>query len=172
MKTWIGLLFYSSCLNIVLAQGTLVFEAYPTRPGLFFPAYAVFTLDGNVLDYDYLAPFGDDIAQIRGPGIAHGDQEAPVLFELNLIYCDPPLLPGHLGGCFYEGTLTLSDNQMTELISGQWYMKSFVSHNPAYFTEGQIVLVPEPVLSIWIAAGALFVVTFAKARRLNRSCGL
>ena len=172
MKTWIGLLFYSSCLNIVLAQGTLVFEAYPTSLGLFFPAYGVFTLDGNVLGYELLVYSGEDIAQIRGPGVAHGDQEAPVLFDLNLIYCDPPLIPGYIGGCFYEGTLTLSDDQMSELISGQWYVKSIVSFNMASYSEGQIVLVPEPDFCIWILSGALFMVAFGKVKRLNRSCGL
>jgi hypothetical protein len=47
-----------------------------------------------------------------------------------------------LGGCFFNGSVTLSDNQIDELTRGEWYVWAWSPGNPNNPIVGQIV--PEP----------------------------
>ena len=169
MKALAIVLVYCAWASSALAQGTLMFETNPTNVEIVYPSHGLFTLSGITLEYEFRAPYSWDMAEILGPGMAHSGQDAPVIFELNLRGCEPPLIPGRLGACYYEGALTLSDDQITELVSGQWYVKSFVSFNPAHPLEGQITLVPEPSLGIWGVLGAMFLACYARRPKFRKA---
>jgi hypothetical protein len=97
-----------------------------------------FTLTEDVFTYSVTTWFGLNQAQIRGPG---ADRDAPLIIQLFRTRCIVPA-PPDLGGCFYDGSVTLNDNQIDELIRGDWYVWAWSPGNPDNPIVGQIV--PEP----------------------------
>jgi len=123
------------------AQGTLQFTAHLTSTETDGTGIGQFTLTGKTFAYDVISPYGWNQGMIqRG-----SDPDAPVIFNLNLRfpYCQAPEpYPGtNHGGCYFGGNLTLSDPQISDLLDGQWYVRTFVE-GPG--VDGQITLVPEP----------------------------
>lgn len=112
-----------SCIGGLVGSGTLV-------------------LSGNTLSYQIqISPGGIPIAAIHGP--AGAEEIAPELFPLN-----PCLTQGTNLDCVTQGSLTISDAQRTELLSGQWYVSAriFSPMGPLVFCgiRGQILPVLPP----------------------------
>jgi len=127
-------------------QGPFEFTAQLTSPTTDLRGHGTFTLTENLFTYDVTGPWGYEMGEIRGPGPF---PEAPLLFDLHLRGCEAPLgtFPG---GCFFRGTMLLSDLQVEEVLDGQWYVRTFRS-GPG--VQGPIVLVPEPSPFILLALG-------------------
>jgi hypothetical protein len=118
------------------------------RGSQFFLGEGTFQLTGTTLSYNVRADPGFDVAAIHGP--AQPGMDAPKIFDLRRVSCVPPLPGGGGGdGCFYVGSFALTQEQISQLSSEQWYVYSVVSHLPDYFLRGQITVVPE-ARSIWL----------------------
>src|SRR5437588_635812 len=114
------------------AQGTLQFVAALTGNSD-ASGSGTFSLTTNRLAYMVQTPAGFDQGQITGPG---ADPNAPVIFTLHLSFCDPPGPGPNPGRCVFKGSPTLSDDQISQLESGQWYVQA-ISANPANPIQGQ-----------------------------------
>ena len=120
------------------AQDTLYFTAQVTNA--LSSRTANFNLTTNVLNYG-VDTVGLNHAQIRGPGTP--ETAAPVILDLNLAGCEPPV-NGFPGDCFFVGRVNLTMDQVSELVAGEWYIDSYgtVFNEPPM--RGQILPVPEP----------------------------
>jgi hypothetical protein len=75
--------------------------------------------------------------------------DAPKIFDLRRVSCVPPL-PGVGGdGCYYIGSFALTQEEISQLSSEQWYVYAVPSETPGFFLRGQITVVPE-ARSIWL----------------------
>ena len=133
-------------------QGTFQFTVQLTSPLSDYRGEGTFTLTESLLTYDVTAPWGADTGEIRGPGPY---PEAPLLFDLRLRYCDAPA-GSHPGGCFFRGSITLSEPQAQQLLDGQWYARAFVAERVSL--QGPIVLVPEASPFILLVLGLALLV--------------
>src|SRR5881628_3061488 len=100
-------------------QETLLFTAHLTSTQTAQTGIGQFTLTGNNFTYDVTAPYRLDQGIIqRG-----SEPNAPVIFSLNLRFCQAPepLPSTNRGGCFFRGNLSLSEGQISDLVDGQWY---------------------------------------------------
>ena len=132
------------------AQGTLQFVATLTGNSD-ATGSGTFSLTTNRLQYEVQTHLGYEQLQIRSPW---PDPTAPVIFDLHLRFYNPP--PCGTQGCYclFRGSPTLSDDQITELEAGQWYV---YAPNGPFYLQGQIVPVPEPhVLVLILLAGGIF----------------
>jgi hypothetical protein len=170
MKATFLVLVAVASLNSARAQGSFQLTNYLTSPtALFVFGEGTYSLTDNVLSYNLRTDFGFSEASIYGP--AGPGMDAPLLFELRLRFCNPPLGGHDRGGCFYRGTLSLSEEQINELIGEQWYVLS--SEGPGGATlRGQILLVPEPSGLLLSAAAGLALVARALQRGYRSSRGL
>jgi len=137
------------CVN-AHGQGTFELAGQLTSPLSILRGQGTFTLTESLLTYDVTAPWRLDVCEIRGPGPF---PEAPLLFNLRLLFCNAPGPPPDTNrvGCFFQGSLALSDLQVQQLLEGQWYARVFVEERVSL--QGQIVLVPEPSPFILLALG-------------------
>jgi hypothetical protein len=144
-------------------QGTTEFTARMTSPFSDAVGNGTFTLTNNRFVYDVTAPWGLDRGEIRGPGPF---PEGQVLFNLHLSLCDAP--GGNFpGGCFYRGTLDLSELQVDQLLRGEWYVRA--SWDLAS-VQGPIVPVPEPSPFLLLAVGAGLLLPARALVRRKRAC--
>ncbi len=131
------------CLAAGLAsrcQGASEFTVSLSGDPIYY-GQGTFSLDGNSLNYTLRTdPFGFRFAQIHGPAVS--SETAPVLYNLHLITCIAPIATER-GYCRYDGLLTISDSEATDLQNGLWYLTS-MSYDPSRFIRGQITAVPEP----------------------------
>ncbi len=124
--------------NAACGQGTLQFTAHLTSIDTDYTGNGLFTLTANNFTYDLSVPYGFDQGTIR----RGSDLTAPLILDLHLRYClAPEPYPGtNRGGCFFNGSLTLTDGQISDLEDNQWYVTA-----TAFSTlRGQIVPIPEP----------------------------
>jgi len=133
-----------SCLlavqAVAQAQGTFEFAAHLTND--VYSSEASFTLTDMSFHYR-VDTVGLEVAQIRGPGTP--DSNAPVIFNLTLVGCDPPLPGGIPGDCYFSGIVTLTSDQISELLARQWYVDSYSPARPFLAPmRGQIEPIPEP----------------------------
>ena len=150
MKKLFPLLFLFASLGNAQTQGTLEFTAHLTSPLTDFTGDGGFSLTGDLFTYNlYVLPFNFDHGEIHGPGPA---PNAPLLFDLKLTRCDTPYGP-YLGGCWYAGNFTLSNNQITELENELWYVRAYSPEVPQFVLQGQLIAVPEPSVLSLIAVG-------------------
>ena len=125
------------------AQGTLYFTAQVTNS--VYSRTASFSLTTNVLRYG-VETVGLNHAQIRGPGTP--ESTAPVIFDLQMSgVCDPPL-GDFPGDCFFDGRLSLTTDQVSQLVAGEWYIDSYGTIFNGPPMRGQILPVPEPSVSV------------------------
>jgi hypothetical protein len=113
-----------------------------------FIGEGTFQLTGTTLSYNVRADYRFDVTAIHGP--AQPGMDAPKIFDLEPPSCAPPLPGGgDRGGCWYIGSFALTEEQISQLSSEQWYVYSVPSQSPGYFLRGQITVVPE-ARSIWL----------------------
>ncbi len=141
MKTKLLAFLTLAVMSSAYAQGTLQFTAHLTSTETDLTGNGLFTLTGNNFTYDVISPYGWNHGIIqRG-----SEPDASVIFNLTLRfpYCQAPepLPSTNRGGCFFRGNFTLSEGQISDLVDGQWYVRTFVE-GPG--VNGQISLVPEP----------------------------
>ncbi len=117
------------------AQGTMQFIANLSGDSG-YTGIGLFSLVTNYFSYDVQMPFGYSPTEIRSPW---PDTSAPVVFNLQLtsVIQPEPLPSTNRGAYFFHGHFPLSDPQITELTSGQWFLSS-------YDLQGQILNIPEP----------------------------
>ena len=141
---WLGILF--NCA----AQGTFEFTA-SLSDNIDASGTGTFSLTSNILQYDLRTSFPMSQAQIRSPW---PDPTAPVIFDLDLRFCDPPPCPSVGCYCYFHGGFKLSDSQATDLTSGQWYV---YAPNGPFYIQGQILPVPEPhPIALLAFAGSIY----------------
>jgi hypothetical protein len=156
MNRLITLLCLLATSVVVQAQGTTQFTV-DLRGNSDHFGEGTFILTGSSFVYDVRTDWGFDLTAIHGP--AESGTDAPKIFDLSLRRCDPPIGGLERGGCFYSGNITLSPEQTTELLSGQWYVYS-TGELGQYFLRGQISLVPEPRLFGFFALTVCLVLLF------------
>ena len=155
------------------AQGTFEFTAYlhgtnvvPPSPA-FSTGTGVFTLDGfqfgGEVRTDFLSGFD---AVVYGP--AEPGANGPALFTLQLRGCAAPS-PPFPGYCRWVGTNTISYEQIPDLLAGRWYIQVTDTFFPELASRGQIILVPEPGISIFVLLG-LFALGLAMCIRGREAC--
>ncbi len=170
-----------ACALWAQAQGTLQFHARLTGSQVVPPnadptvATGAFWLDGNSLSFYVDVPIVTFIAQnayIQGPALPGAT--APIIFDLG----GPTARPGNEfeppGMRFFSpftppfgaGPFTLTDNQISELVGGLWYVSVTSSTMPDGQLRGQILPVPEPSTWALLIVGAGLYVCF---RRKNRT---
>jgi len=138
MRKLLALLLFLVSLGKAHAQGTLNFATHMTGNTMYF-GDGTFSLSGDVFTYDLRTDWIFNTAEIHGPAIS--GTNAPLIFNLHLRFCEPPL-GEYRGGCVYRGNFTLSEEQTTDLVNEQWYVYS--SYGGELFLRGQIIQVPEP----------------------------
>ena len=118
----------------------------------------LFSLTGNVFSYRLITAAGFSMAAIHGP--ATSDNDAPLLFPLQLSFCVIPQ-EDTMGFCEFSGlprgtgAFSLSNQQVSELLVGLWHVRAASPGAPSIPLRGQILQVPEPsVFSIVLVAGA------------------
>ena len=155
-----------ACALGAQAQGTLQFHATLTGSQVVPPnsdptiATGGFWLDGNSLSFYVDVPIVTFIAQnayIQGPALP--GVNAGIIFDLGV----PTGRPGNefeppgirFGSPFTDpfgaGPFALTDNQISELVNGLWYVNVTSSTMPDGQLRGQILAVPEP--SAWALLG-------------------
>jgi hypothetical protein len=179
MKTALALLTLA-ILRMSSAQGQfqlqanlILLEPFPSNTND-WGGEGTFMLDGNTLKCRVaVAPYGPWAhSEIRAFGT-----DGPVLFDLPLLFCEPPL-GSYLGGCVFRTNLSLTDSAIADLMANNWYVTA-TYQGPIYDTRmgGQIVLVPEPstltVLVLSAAASIAVIGTLKRHRRGGRcaACG-
>ena len=150
MKKLFPLLCLVASFGYAHAQGTLEFTAHLSSTMSQAIGDGSFSLTGNLFNYDVQTAYGPQVAEIQGPGSA---TNAPVIFTLHLHLCEPPL-GQYRGGCVFTGNYTLSDVQIAELVSDQWYVNALA--DSTVLLRGQIIQVPEPSGLALIALGIGF----------------
>lgn len=133
------------------AHGTLEFSASLVRPDDGILGIGIFTLTDHLFVYSVSNLFGLSQADVRGPGPA---SDAAVIFDLNLDYCEAPGPYGVAGGCFFHGSEVLTENQINDLVDGQWYVWAHSPSNPNQPAFGQIVPEPSSTVFLFITLGA------------------
>ena len=120
-----------------------------------------FTLDGNSLSFLVDIPavtFISVSGYIQGPALP--GSTAPIIFDLGgpvfhsgSSLGDPPVyrFASPASPPFGAGPFTLSDAQITDLLSGLWYVNITSAGQPDGQLRGQILEVPEP--STWTLFG-------------------
>src|SRR6266568_1480080 len=99
MKKGFSLLVLLGSLASAYAQGTLQFATQLTNS--LYSSSGSFTLTGNNFHFGVVS-VGLEVAEIHGPGTPATN--APIIFNLALIECDPPL--GNVpGACYFSGNL-------------------------------------------------------------------
>src|SRR5437667_7885102 len=139
MKKSLALLFLLVVLGHAHAQGTLQFTAHLTSTLTDATGDGTFSLTGNLFTYDVQTYPGFQIAEIQGPGPG---TNAPVIFSLDLRRCEAPG-PGLNSKCYFQGDFALSDSQIAEVVSDQWYVNAFSSSAPSHVLRGEIIQVPD-----------------------------
>lgn len=97
----------------------------------------VFALTDNILSYRIPIGFDPWVGAIHGP--AGPGTNAPVIFAFGQRRCIDPH-PPRTGGCFFIESVTLTREQMTELLRGLWYVRLSPGDQPAIGIRGQILL--------------------------------
>jgi hypothetical protein len=104
----------------------------------FVTGHGVLTLTGNTLSYfiavNFTAPWTGEIHGPAGP-----ETNAPVLSDLGRPGCAIPN-PPNPGGCAWQGSLTLSSQQISDLLSGLWYVRAYFGGEQPQSIRGQIIL--------------------------------
>jgi len=149
MKGLFPLFFLLVSLGNVHAQGTFNFTTHMTGNTMYF-GDGTFSLSGDTFAYDVITDVPFNTAEIHGP--AGPGTNAPLIFNLHLRLCEPPL-GEYRGGCVYSGNFTLSQEQTTYLLNEQWYVYSVAD---GLFLRGQITQVPEPSSLSYIGIGLCF----------------
>ena len=149
MKLIISLLLALACAGVARAQDTTEFTVFLSGANVVPPSATpetgegTFSLFGNDLSYDILTL---DLfywrPQVYGPA-EPGFNGSP-LFRLTTFDCELPVPGGSGGFCRYKGTHTISDQQITELTAGLWYVQMDNLLFPEHAIRGQVVPVPEP----------------------------
>jgi CHRD domain-containing protein/PEP-CTERM motif-containing protein len=163
LKKALILLALITCAVTAQAQGTFQFAATLSGANEVPPnsdptvCMGLFSLTGNSLSFALNVPaltFISESASINGPALPGGT--GPIIFDLG-----GPIFHGGsglgsppyyaffspFGGVFGAGPFTLSNPQINELESGQWYVNVTSAAMPAGQLRGQITPVPEP--SVW-----------------------
>jgi len=168
------LLLFAFCAWNGHAQGTFDFTVYLNAAYVVPPSSTqadgsgTLRLTGSSLSYDITTDYTLWPGYIYGP--AEPGMNGPALFRLRPTVCDLPLpgAGGHDGYCLYRGSETVTQQQASELVSGLWYVQFTSTASSALAMRGQILLVPEPPISLLLAvaicAGAVLV------RRGIRTC--
>jgi hypothetical protein len=107
---------------------------------------------------------GFQIAEVQAPGL---ETNAPVVFSLHLTRCEAPA-PGLNAKCYFQGDFTLSDSQIAELVTEQWYVSAFSPSIPPIVLRGQIIQVPEASILSLIALGIGVAYSWLCASRLEK----
>ena len=148
----------------VHAQGTTSFTAHLTNSTL-FDGHGTFTLTANTFNYDvrtYVWWFSTNL-QVR----AWPETDTVPLFHLQWTSLSPGIGEVPWYGVF-QGTLLLSDDQVSDVANGRWSVVAPAPFGQPFF-QGQIVPVPEPKAGILLG---LATVSFLLARwRKARSRG-
>jgi len=160
-----------ACALDAQAQGTLQFHATLTGSQVVPPnidptiSTGSFWLAGNSLSFYVDVPVVTFIAQnayIQGPALP--GVNAPILFDLG----GPTFRPGNefeppgvrffspFTDPFGAGPFALTDNQISEIVNGLWYVNVTSSTMPDGQLRGQILPVPEPsTIGLFGLAGAI-----------------
>jgi len=171
MKTVLALLMLA-IVSLSSARGQFQFQAdmvllKPLPPSTNdWRGLGTFKLEGNTLTCRVAAgPYGPWAhSDIRALGT-----DGPVLFDLPLIGCEPPL-GSYLGGCVFRTNLSLTDSAIADLMANNWYVTA-TYQGPIYDTRmgGQIVLVPEPsTLTVLVLSAAASIAVIGILKRHRR----
>lgn len=183
MKTHLLICSLLACALTAQAQGTLQFNARLTGADEVPPntdptvAMGTFWLTGHSLSFFVDVPavtFTAHSAYIQGPALP--GSTAPVLFDLG----GPTFRPGNdfgtppgyrffspFDGTFGAGPFALTDGQISQLLSGLWYVNVSSFTQPDGQLRGQILPVPEP--STWGLAllGGLSIACFKRKKHMG-----
>ena len=156
------------------AQGTFQFTIHLNGSSMVPPngstltGDGMLTLEGTALSYDFsgarVAGGGyPDTAEIRGPALSGNN--AGFLYGLGRPLIETPFPPS-LGSYVYRGTIAITDQQRSELLSGLWYILVTTQENPLGEIRGQIVPVPEPgTAGLVLVGGLLWTARLMRFRR-------
>jgi hypothetical protein len=145
------------------SQGTIYFTANLTG-NYGVDGTGSFSLSSNLFRYDVETPFPMSVAQMRSPW---PDTNAASVFDLTWVGCDTPSAPTNNGGCFFHGSLVLSDAQVADLSSGNWFV---YAPNGPFFVQGQVVSTPEPAPLALFGLGAGFLCFRHRQRARKSTC--
>ena len=165
-------------------QGTIQFKAILTGSGEVPPngdptiGTAMFTLDGNSLSFFVYVPaltFLTSGGTINRPALP--GSLAPVTFDLGgfkfhsgSTLGDPPFYSSASPASppFGAGPFTLSDQQISQIESGLWYVNLTSGPQPDGQLRGQILPVPESSVLALMRTGAVLACVFR--RRFWQTC--
>lgn len=160
MKRILTIFGLAGCLAGAHAQGTLQFAANLNGANEIIPNSSLvfgtgtFSLNGNSLAVSVLLQpiFAPTSAGIYFSAIA--GQAGPLQFDLgNRITIDPTATqPAGIG---YFSTLSLNNQQITDLENGHWYVNVLTAANPGGEVAGAITPVPEPTTLVFLVMGAM-----------------
>jgi len=144
------------------AQSTLEFMTYLDGLNVVPPSSTPvdgtgsFSLSGTLFTYDItLDPVSSWRGKIYGPGLPGVNGEP--LYDLNIPVVVPPLPPYREGYASFKGSLTVTAEQMPQLMSGLWYVQIASTGFPELAVRGQIVPVPEPsAVALIVLAAAVW----------------
>jgi len=157
------------------SQGTIEFSVNLRGTNVVPPntssgtAFTSVTLTGASLSYWIvlydLASFYPTSAEIRGPALPEANGN--IIFDLGDYYLS--IRPQGGADPAYLGGFTLSNNQISELLSGQWYFNINTAAYPNGELRGQIVVVPEPSAIVLLVIGGIlpFVKMLRRAQRFS-----
>lgn len=170
-----------ACALWAQAQGTLQFHATLTGSQVVPPngdptvGRGDFWLTGDVLSFRVDVPaitFTTLSGTINGP--ASSGSTGPIIFDLGGFAFhsgsslgDPPFYSSGspASGPFGAGPFTLTEDQISQLASGLWYVDITSFTMPEGQLRGQILLVPEPSVGALIVLGGSLIVWFKRKKR-------
>jgi hypothetical protein len=167
MKTILALLMLA-IVSLPSAQGQFQFQANLILLEPFPPntndwgGPGTFTLQGNTLSCRVaVAP---DAMWTRSD-IRALSLRGPVLFELPLLGCVPPL-GRDAGLCVFRSAFSLTDSEIADLMVNKWYVTATYGDSRGDVNVGgQIVLVPEPsAIALLVSGGAASLLCFSVAK--------
>ena len=141
--------------SVQFAANLTLVEPLPQDPER-FSGQGLFTLEGNSLRYRIdVAPAGTWDAQIRAFGPL-----GSILFDLPVSGCEFPH-DQFLGSCWFRGTAEVPASWIPDLMASRWYVTATVQGILADASlQGQIQLVPEPSVAVFLVLFASIFVLY------------